>query len=191
MTAVTRNNLVRLGAWSIKGPFGRDSMAKRKGFVALIAIVVWILVIAIAVYLPPEAKYNPLLDLLEFLMFFIPAGGVLYLISLVVRARFDPELKAKTERSLSRVFFPIGLILFAFFVCGGIYGFWQSYATNRTTTIRQVFLRDANSNGPRVYMDDGTVWSLEDTSEKVLMISGDNIVGAQKYAAAILAACNE
>lgn len=153
-------------------------MVKRKTFATLVATAVWILVIAIAAYLPSEAKYGPLLDLLEFLMFIIPAAGFLYLVNLAVRARHDPELKVKVERatSASKVLRPIGWIAFIWLLCAGIFAVWQFYAARRTATVREVFLHGASSDlGPQVYMDDGTVWSLDDAPERVLMIKGDKV----------------
>lgn len=53
---------------------------------------------------------------------------------------------------------------------------WQSYARNRTATVREVFLHGANYlHGPEVYMNDGTVWVLSDDADDVRMIPGDKV----------------
>jgi hypothetical protein len=57
------------------------------------------------------------------------------------------------------------------------YYLWQGYvAPTRTATVREVFLYPANRNlGPQIYMDDGTVWALNDTAGNVRAIRGDEV----------------
>lgn len=58
-------------------------------------------------------------------------------------------------------------------VGGSFFGLWTYYEANRTAVVRQV-LFDSDL-GPEVYMNDGTVWSLNDTLHKVHMIQGDKV----------------
>lgn len=53
---------------------------------------------------------------------------------------------------------------------------WTNYASQRTATVREVFLHGPSpGGGPKVFMDDGTVWELGDSAEHVAMLQGDEI----------------
>lgn len=83
-----------------------------------------------------------------------------------------------------KLFWPLlrGLMWFAaaFIVLTMIFAavqpLWKSYKSSRTAVVRTVFLHPADARtGPQVYVNDGTVWALEDAPGNVRMIRGDEV----------------
>ena len=135
-----------------------------------ITFAVWALAVVVAAI--SEERNPTLVDVLAFLICGLPIVWLFYGLSRLIVASHDPQGKEKTYRGLVKVG---GWVVF-FAVVALVLSFWEYYATNRTATIREVFLHPANRNlGPEVYMNDGTVWALDDAAENVHMISNDKI----------------
>lgn len=101
--------------------------------------------------------------------------ATIYGLAQLTRALTGLERK-EIKRTLRTVFgWSVSAVVFIG-VIGWAATLWQSYTANRTAVVRQVFLRGANSeHAPEIYVNDGTVWMLEDSSDNVKMIAGDEV----------------
>jgi len=124
-----------------------------------ITFAVWALAVVVAA---TSERRNPILvDVLVFLICGLPIVWVFYGLSRLIVASRDPQSREKMNRGLTKVG---GWVIFLVVVCAAV-SLWEHYATNRTAAVREVFLHPANRNlGPEVYMNDGTVWVLDDAA---------------------------
>jgi hypothetical protein len=55
---------------------------------------------------------------------------------------------------------------------------WEHYKANRTALVRKVVMHPSDGNGPEIYMNDGTVWTVSQATTPfydVITISGDKV----------------